>query len=72
MTYAIHALLVFFIILYIACSYLIYRFIGFKNQGIYTGLSGIKKVGIMLILPVLAIVMAAIHFLSKTPPPTKE
>ena len=66
MEYLLYAALVFFVALYVACSYLIFRFVTTKNPGIYTGLSGIKKMIIMLLMPILAIVMAGIQFASET------
>lgn len=66
MEYLLALALLFFAVLYVSISYLIYRVVSKKNPEVYGDIRGIKKLGIMFMMPVLVIIMAALHAAGKT------
>lgn len=65
MIYVLIVALVLLGLLYFSCAYIIQRVVESKNPGIYSDVSRIRRVGIMLLLPVLTVSMAGIEALSK-------
>lgn len=66
MEYLILVALAFFAVLYLSVAYLIYRVVSKKNPEVYGDIRGIKKLAIMVMMPVLVIIMAGLHAIGKT------
>lgn len=62
--YVLWGCLGFFILLYFSVSYWIYVIIERRDPGIYSGLSRIKKTGLIMLLPIIVVGMAFLHYIS--------
>lgn len=65
MTFVVVVLLAFWLLFYLSMSYFIYMFVEAKRKTVFEGLSGIKKLGIFLVLPIVTVTLFLYHILTK-------